>query len=249
MNPLLSATARLLVGLVLVAATTAQAQSIPGVGDKELTAAMTAFISAEQLVSGEIPSPDQLLSEVKAYIAKDPSQKIQRGDFKYTDAFAALVDKLSQSAFAIQVIERATMDATGHLSRSDSQQYWQGQISAKKAWYATIRAAELKKSLADPFWHRYAIEDVYLRVFGREASAGDLQYWMARSDAWRETYNANLNYLYNEASGAELKATVTRAVNSRYASFQPSEYEALMAASKARRLDFEGMKKWFHERH
>lgn len=239
----------LLFALILTAVPAARAQSIPGVNDKELKDAMTAFIAAEEVVLGTRRSPDKMLDWIRDYAAKDPSQKIQSGAFNYLDAFNALRDEWANESLAIQVIERAVKDATGRSARPADSEYWRPLIAAKKAWYLPIKAAENKKVQADPFWRRYAIEEAYMNVFGRVADEGNLQYWTPRPAAYREIHDANVAWLYSANGAAELKLTVARALHDRYLSYSDQAFNELMNVSRSKGLSYVGMKDWLSSRH
>lgn len=97
-------------------------------------------------------------------------------------------------------------------SKPDEQAYWEAQVAAQKAWYATIVGAEREGLNKDKAARTQMLNRVCKAAFGRDAQAGDLDYWLPRDDTYRAVLDANRNWLYSAAGAKDLSETVRRAL-------------------------------------
>jgi hypothetical protein len=173
-----------------------------------------AFAAAIPLVLGRAPYEGEVASLILVMKSYGLSQQLQEG-LRFSDAVAFLKKLISQpagSSRGIQAVEYAFQEVYGRFSTPLELAYWESQIKAQKAWYAPIVSAESEKLNKDSALRKAVINHAYQIAFGRDANAGDLQYWMPRSEHFRHLLTAQRVWLYSANGAKDLVETTTRAL-------------------------------------
>jgi hypothetical protein len=169
--------------------------------------------SASTVVLGDEIGLPQAGSDLQA-MAKDPQFATVAADgVSYTEAvsyYKARLANKSSGWLRATTIGQAFRWAYGRESTDTEQAFWDGQLKAGSAWYATI-ADSLRSQLAkSPADHKKMISGAYFTSFGRTATDAEVSYWLPRAEVYGQIKEANRGWLYSPNGAGELVATVYR---------------------------------------
>lgn len=134
---------------------------------------------------------------------------------------------------ANKVIERAFRDVYGYPAPAQRFAYWEAQVTAKTADYAKIVAEESKRQNAEPIARKLMIARVYKDTMGRISTTNEINYWLPKTEYYKQIFEASRGYLYAPAGAKDLIETVERALKSKNGK-SPTEQEIKEAITKYR---------------
>lgn len=197
--------------------------------------AKNAILSASVLVTG-----DELKGDDWTYTANAMLSSPEIGEAKFKDGIklvdavnyfkSYLASPMTGDGNRAMVVRNAFNEVYGSAPLMQQEKSYIELIKQKKAWYATIVSDEQKNLYANGQARKETINRVYSYAMGRSAKQEDLDYWTARTNDFRQIFQAARTYLYSDAGKADLHDAVRRALN--YVNKQPPTEEQIAAATE-----------------
>jgi hypothetical protein len=171
----------------------------------------------------------------QTYLMMDPAWRPKYDEgLKFTDAVAWMKEGLAGDGAGegrALVINNAYQEVYGREATPAEHAYWEPQVKAQKAWYATIALGEIGKLNSNGSERGAMISRAYHAVMGRGATRADFAYWYPLKDHYRQIVQAARSYLYSASGTTDLAATMARALQTNNGS-QPSDAQVKAAILK-----------------
>ena len=152
-----------------------------------------------------------------------------------------------------KMLGRAYVEVMGRPPSANDASFWQGRMQSEdKWWYATIHGELTRYINSVNIDERKAtIHRAYVSVLGRNASEGDLAYWVGRPQVYRAIFDADRAWLYSPAGAAELPEVVKRARAVKGGRQDPPQLTDTQLATRIavftdKKSTFEEMVYWFN---
>lgn len=113
------------------------------------------------------------------------------------------------------VINQAFNDVYGWPAKPSDLAFWDTAFQKGGNGYYMVLLVERPKLGTDKVIRRLVINNAYLKAFGRAASKGNFDYWMPRSETYKELVAAQRTWLYSANGQTDLNEMVSRAVQSK----------------------------------
>ena len=170
-------------------------------------------LKAAVIVTGDAMDEKKFDQWLKLAVA-DPKWTGKFGaGLKFTEAVVWLKEHIAGNDGAADraaAIDNAFREVYGRESTPTEQAFWETQVRAQKAWYATIVGGEIGKLNANAAVRTETIKRSFQAAFGRQPADKEMQYWLPRSEHFRLMLDAQRAYLYSPNGADELVATVKR---------------------------------------
>ena len=111
----------------------------------------------------------------------------------------------------LPILKNIYLEVFGREPNPNDIAYGKGRMQSGQAWYTIIRAGEITYLHATKPEKTATINRAYYAWFGREPTADETNYWLARNEHYSEIKQANRNWLYSPAGKNELANTIDRA--------------------------------------
>jgi hypothetical protein len=180
-------------------------------------------ISTEQIHGFITGAPLLIPSEMQKllweYDKEAPAgEKITEG-IKFTQAVAFLKGNLKKSnavsnKLNLALQDQAFSETLGRKTSVAEQSLWTARIKSEGLWYAPVKSELMKQAKEDKKERNSLINRAYFDTLGRDVTADERTYWLARSEYYDQIVAANHTWLFSSSGASEYPQVVTRALKS-----------------------------------